>query len=149
MHRLRSPGGSLLRGAATAFHSTAIAKQRALLQVITIPDSRYEAYCATSDFIREHIFPGGHLPSLSAMTACAAPSHLVAVQLQDIGQDYALSLRAWRRRWMARWHDIRALGYSDTFMRKCAALAPHARTLRAASAAQASDTPRPHSRGRF
>ena len=28
---------------------------------------RYEAYCQCGDFIREHIFPGGHLPSIGAM----------------------------------------------------------------------------------
>jgi hypothetical protein len=28
-------------------------------QVIAEPDERYEAYCKSSDFIREHIFPGG------------------------------------------------------------------------------------------
>lgn len=31
-------------------------------QVIAQPDERYESYCRSSDFIREHIFPGGHLP---------------------------------------------------------------------------------------
>jgi len=31
-------------------------------QVIAQPDERYESYCSSSDFIREYIFPGGHLP---------------------------------------------------------------------------------------
>lgn len=31
------------------------------VQVIAQPDERYEAYCKTSDFIREHIFPGEQL----------------------------------------------------------------------------------------
>jgi cyclopropane fatty-acyl-phospholipid synthase-like methyltransferase len=30
------------------------------MQVIAQPDERYEKYCRESDFIREHIFPGGH-----------------------------------------------------------------------------------------
>jgi len=43
------------------------------IQVITLPDERYEAYCNShSDFIRTHIFPGGHLPSMGAMTAMAS-----------------------------------------------------------------------------
>lgn len=37
------------------------------MQVIAQPDERYEAYCRGCDFIREHIFPGGHLPSMGAM----------------------------------------------------------------------------------
>jgi hypothetical protein len=40
-------------------------------QVIAQPDERYEAYCRGCDFIREHIFPGGHLPSMGAMVEAA------------------------------------------------------------------------------
>lgn len=40
-------------------------------QAISEPDERYAAYCASSDFIREHIFPGGHLPSMGAMVDAA------------------------------------------------------------------------------
>jgi Mycolic acid cyclopropane synthetase len=39
--------------------------------VISEPNERYEAYCSSSDFIREHIFPGGHLPSMGAMLDAA------------------------------------------------------------------------------
>lgn len=85
-----------------------------------MPDERYAEYCASSDFIREHIFPGGHLPSMAAMTARASRACLTAVRLRDIGPDYAITLRAWRRAWMQRWADIHALGYPDHFMRKCA-----------------------------
>ena len=49
-----------------------------LMQVITEPDERYEEYCASSDFIREHIFPGGHLPSMGAMVEAARPTQLQA-----------------------------------------------------------------------
>lgn len=41
-----------------------LARPRA--QVIAQPDERYESYCRSSDFIREHIFPGGHLPRCAA-----------------------------------------------------------------------------------
>ena len=47
-------------------------------QVITEPDERYDEYCASSDFIREHIFPGGHLPSMGAMVEAARPTQLQA-----------------------------------------------------------------------
>jgi cyclopropane fatty-acyl-phospholipid synthase-like methyltransferase len=41
------------------------------LQVIAQPDERYEKYCRESDFIREHIFPGGTaLPAADAACAC-------------------------------------------------------------------------------
>ena len=45
-------------------------------QAISEPDERYEAYCASSDFIREHIFPGGHLPSMGAMLDAARGTSL-------------------------------------------------------------------------
>lgn len=44
--------------------------------MISEPDDRYEEYCASSDFIREHIFPGGHLPSMGAMVEAARPTAL-------------------------------------------------------------------------
>ena len=44
--------------------------------MIAEPDERYEEYCASSDFIREHIFPGGHLPSMGAMVQAAAGTSL-------------------------------------------------------------------------
>ena len=90
------------------------------VQVITLPDQRYEAYCNSSDFIRDHIFPGGHLPSMGAMLACAGCESLSAVNVRDVGPDYAITLRAWRKNWMSKWDEIRALGYSDRFMRKYA-----------------------------
>ena len=53
------------------------------MQVITEPDERYEEYCASSDFIREHIFPGGHLPSMGAMVEAARPTQLQARSLSS------------------------------------------------------------------
>ena len=45
----------------------------AAVQVITLPDDRYKAYCEQhSDFIRRYIFPGGHLPSLGVMTSVSS-----------------------------------------------------------------------------
>ena len=38
------------------------------LQAITIPDQRYETYRKSTDFIQKHIFPGGCLPSLGAIS---------------------------------------------------------------------------------
>ncbi len=40
---------------------------RAVIQVITIPDRKYKAYRYSSDWIRKHIFPGGHVPSVGVM----------------------------------------------------------------------------------
>mmetsp|Transcript_519 Transcript_519/g.1567 ORF Transcript_519/g.1567 Transcript_519/m.1567 type:complete len:846 (+) Transcript_519:245-2782(+) len=70
---------------------------KAVIQVIAEPDERYEEYCNSSDFIREHIFPGGHLPSMGAMVEAARGTGLSVQACHDIGPDYAITLRAWRK----------------------------------------------------
>jgi cyclopropane-fatty-acyl-phospholipid synthase len=40
-----------------------------LLQAITIADQRYQAALGEVDFIQKHIFPGGFLPSVTALAA--------------------------------------------------------------------------------
>ena len=90
----------------------------AALQVITLPDSRYEAYCNQhSDFIRSYIFPGGHLPSLGAMVGISSRLGLELHGCTDVGEDYAVTLRLWRERMLANASKIRALGYPARFIR--------------------------------
>ena len=88
------------------------------MQAISVPDSRYESYCSASDFIREHIFPGGHLPSVGAMLASARGTGLTLSHVDDIGPDYAITLRHWRSSWEEQREALTALGYSDHFWRK-------------------------------
>lgn len=87
-------------------------------QVISEPDERYEEYCASSDFIREHIFPGGHLPSMGAMVEAARGTALQVRGVRDIGPDYAVTLRAWRSAWEEKKEAVLQLGYSERFWRK-------------------------------
>jgi len=94
----------------------------AAVQVITIPDERYEGYCNSSDFIREHIFPGGHLPSLGAMQE-AAQSALggagtTLASCDNIGPDYAVTLRRWRERLEEKRDVAVQRGYVDKLVRK-------------------------------
>jgi cyclopropane-fatty-acyl-phospholipid synthase len=91
---------------------------RAVLQVIAEPDERYEAYCNSSDFIREHIFPGGHLPSVGVCVESARGTGLTVHGCEDIGPDYAVTLRAWRKTWEEKKADVLNLGYSEKFWRK-------------------------------
>lgn len=44
------------------------------IQFISIPDERYDEYRRSSDFIKEYIFPGGCLPSLSRITSAMSTS---------------------------------------------------------------------------
>lgn len=90
----------------------------ALVQAITITDQRYESALRSVDFIQRYIFPGGFLPSVSALAGSVArTSDLNIVHLEDIGRHYARTLQDWRRRFFANLTQIRALGYDDTFIR--------------------------------
>lgn len=90
-----------------------------VLQVITIPDQRYDMYRRATDWIQKHIFPGGLLPSLSVLNqAMARHSRFVIEHLENIGPHYALTLRAWRERFLAARERIRELGFDEVFLRK-------------------------------
>ncbi len=90
----------------------------ALIQAITIEDSRYEQALGSVDFIKRYIFPGSFIPCVSAITASAAQaSDLRLVNLEDFGPSYALTLNHWRQRFLSRLDQVRALGYDERFIR--------------------------------
>jgi cyclopropane-fatty-acyl-phospholipid synthase len=98
--RLLKPGGAML------------------LQAITIADQRYEAALKEVDFIQKHIFPGGFLPSITALAAAMTrASDLRTVQLEDIGPHYAETLARWRQNFLHQLDAVRALGYPERFIR--------------------------------
>jgi cyclopropane-fatty-acyl-phospholipid synthase len=68
-----------------------------MLQAIVIDDGSYERSKRHTDFIKESVFPGGCLPSLSAITASVARvTDLRVVDMRDIGDHYPETLRRWR-----------------------------------------------------
>lgn len=89
----------------------------ALIQAITIEGHRYQRALESVDFIKRHIFPGSFIPSIAAMQQASASTDLQLVNLEDIGPSYALTLRHWRQRFLARLDAVRALGYPDRFIR--------------------------------
>jgi cyclopropane-fatty-acyl-phospholipid synthase len=90
---------------------------RAVLQVITIRDDLFAGYRTRSDFIRQYVFPGGMLPSVSRLVREADRAGLKTVDVYGFGQDYARTLRAWSERFSAAEDRIRALGHGDEFVR--------------------------------
>ena len=71
---------------------------RAAIQAITMVDQNYEQYRRSTDFINQYIFPGGCLPSITALQdAATRNSSLRLARLQDIGLHYARTLREWRQ----------------------------------------------------
>jgi cyclopropane-fatty-acyl-phospholipid synthase len=90
----------------------------AAIQVITIPEQRYASYRRRPDFIQRYIFPGGHLPSLEAMSGTMGRrSALYIDDVENIGMHYAETLRRWRERFLANADKVRALGFDDRFVR--------------------------------
>jgi cyclopropane-fatty-acyl-phospholipid synthase len=89
-----------------------------LLQAITIRDQFYAQAIASVDFIKRFVFPGSFIPSVQALVDSAARvTDLKLFHLEDIGPDYARTLRLWRERFLARLPDVRAQGYPDSFVR--------------------------------
>ncbi|GAB4843086.1 hypothetical protein Ancab_013065 [Ancistrocladus abbreviatus] len=89
-----------------------------VLQFISIPDERYDEYRQSSDFIKEYIFPGGCLPSLSRVTsAMAAASRLCVEHLENIGIHYHQTLRHWRKNFVECKGKILSLGFDEKFIR--------------------------------
>jgi cyclopropane-fatty-acyl-phospholipid synthase len=88
------------------------------LQVISMPDHRFDAYVRRCDWIRKHIFPGGVLPSLGELCRAMAQRTPFSVRrLEDIGPHYVQTLVRWRAAFLDRLTDIRALGFDDRFIR--------------------------------
>jgi cyclopropane-fatty-acyl-phospholipid synthase len=90
---------------------------RAVLQAITIAEEHFDDYRRTVDFIQRYIFPGGCLPSKSALHQHFERAGLRLVSQESFGLSYAQTLAEWRRRFHACWPEIAALGFDDRFRR--------------------------------
>lgn len=90
---------------------------RAVLQAITVPDVEFSVYRRRSDFIRQHVFPGGMLPCPAIIASHAAQAGLEVASSFSFGQDYARTCREWSQRMMAERQRILRLGHDDAFLR--------------------------------
>ena len=89
-----------------------------LLQAITIQDQIYASALRSVDFIKRYVFPGSFIPSITALVqATTRATDMKMARLDDIGPHYATTLRHWRERFFANIEQVRALGYSDEFVR--------------------------------
>ena len=90
---------------------------RMSLQSITFPDAAYERQRRGANWIQTYIFPGGLCPSLAVIERATHDTRLLIAGVTDIADSYALTLRAWRERFMSRLDDVRALGFDERFIR--------------------------------
>jgi cyclopropane-fatty-acyl-phospholipid synthase len=89
-----------------------------VLQGIVMPDQRYAQYLRAVDFIQRYVFPGGCLPSMSAMLqSTARATDLRFVHAEDFGTHYGQTIREWRTQFHLRLDEVRELGYPDRFIR--------------------------------
>jgi cyclopropane-fatty-acyl-phospholipid synthase len=88
---------------------------RAGLQIITIKEELFESYRRRADFIQKYIFPGGMLPSETALRRQTDQAGLEWDAATRYGQHYADTLAEWGQRFEAAWDDIRRQGFDERF----------------------------------
>ena len=88
-----------------------------LIQAITIQDQFYDQAIKSVDFIQRYIFPGGFIPSVTAISNAVKKSTDTRLfQMEDIGPHYATTLRDWRKNFFNNIEQIKGLGYSNQFI---------------------------------
>ena len=90
---------------------------RAALQVITIDDRYYDTYRRGADYIQKYIFPGGMLPSMTALKDEVSRAGMRITDASGFRKDYARTLREWNNRFQTGWPELRAMGFDDRFKR--------------------------------
>ncbi|GAB5439544.1 class I SAM-dependent methyltransferase [Falsiruegeria mediterranea] len=90
---------------------------RAVVQAITVPDSNFDMYRRRSDYIRQYTFPGGMLLSDAVISHHAREVGLDVRDSYSFGADYAATCRIWAERLNDQITRIKALGFSDRFVR--------------------------------
>jgi len=89
----------------------------AVLQIITIDDHRFQSYRKGADFIQRYIFPGGFLPSQSALGNAIERNGFDLTHSEFFGHSYARTCATWNRHFQHAWPEIQSMGYSLNFKR--------------------------------
>jgi cyclopropane-fatty-acyl-phospholipid synthase len=87
------------------------------LQIITIADQVFDSYRRSADFIQRYIFPGGMLPSLSALDRQVREAGLSWVRNCGYGEHYAYTLKQWHERFEAAWPTLPQGRFDERFRR--------------------------------
>jgi len=91
--------------------------RNATLQIITVQDKRFETYKKGVDFIQKYIFPGGMLPSPTALRAEVERAGLRVLGSSEFGLSYSQTLRRWHDTFNGRWSEVQRLGFDERFRR--------------------------------
>jgi cyclopropane-fatty-acyl-phospholipid synthase len=88
------------------------------IQAITMPHDRMLATRNTWTWINKYIFPGGFLPSVTAIDEVTrAHTTLRISERLSFGRHYAETLEHWDQAFLAASDQVRALGFDRTFQR--------------------------------
>jgi cyclopropane-fatty-acyl-phospholipid synthase len=87
------------------------------LQAITMPHDRMNATARTQTWITKYIFPGGLIPSMTAIRENAARVGLHLLDDLSFGAHYARTLGLWSERLLANAGRLGSLGFDETFRR--------------------------------
>jgi len=88
------------------------------LQTITMAHDRMLATRHTYTWIHKYIFPGGLLPSVTAIeNSLASSTRLRITARDDLGAHYADTLKIWRDRFCAHSDEVGRLGFDEVFHR--------------------------------
>jgi len=90
---------------------------RAVLQVITIREDRFENYIRKPDFIQKYIFPGGMLPTKLLFEEYAESFGFQVTNAEFFGDSYAYTLRDWRERFENSLIEVSEQGFDERFCR--------------------------------
>ncbi len=88
------------------------------LQAITMPHDRMLATRNSYTWIHKYIFPGGIVPSITAIEhSLHAHTSLDVAERHDFGPHYATTLRCWRAQFLANWPVIESARFDPVFKR--------------------------------
>jgi cyclopropane-fatty-acyl-phospholipid synthase len=88
------------------------------LQTITMAHDRMLATRRTYTWIHKYIFPGGLLPSVTAIeNSLASSTRLHITARDDFGAHYAETLKIWRERFCGNADEVARLGFDEVFSR--------------------------------
>jgi cyclopropane-fatty-acyl-phospholipid synthase len=91
---------------------------RVALQTITMAHDRMLATRHTYTWIHKYVFPGGLLPSVTAIeNSLASSTRLRITARDDLGAHYADTLKIWRDRFCAHSDEVGRLGFDEVFNR--------------------------------
>ena len=83
-----------------------------------MPHDRMVASRGDYTWIHKYVFPGGLIPSVTAIhQQLARNTGLRVAEQRSLGLDYARTLAHWRENFLSRWETVAALGFDGTFQR--------------------------------